>query len=52
VCTNQKNELSRLTEQESDSEELKRANQDLDAKVNELTSNCLKQKNRIGKIGR
>merc|ERR1719431_1189300 len=54
TCVKQKDELSRLTEQEarkeSDSEELKKANQDLEAKVNELTSNCLKQKTELARL--
>ena len=31
-------------------QELKRANQDLEAKVNELSSNCLKQKTELARL--
>merc|ERR1712129_250469 len=38
------------TSEDSGSEELKKANQDLEAKVNELTSNCTQQKEQLSKL--
>merc|ERR1711899_559993 len=50
TCMMQKDELSRLFNEESGSEELKRANQDLETKVNELNSVCTNQKNELSRL--
>jgi len=50
TCVKQKDELSRLANDESGSEELKRANQDLETKVNELNTVCTNQKNELSRL--